>query len=670
MTVAAQNGRSHAVGYRATRAPNQVGGLAAATTWPLRSGQALDVFFDGKDGAYQPGYYRGIVDVANAPTKRGIQKLDVDFPDDRTSAKIDLLRSQLFAPGTAPAKPSRAAGEVAVAVAEAQLPDASVSATPFGLTDAQQRVIRGLYYDGFHYAGRDRMWDLLIAKARGDGQLEERVIQRKGGPVTVASPYGIRYRQLEQYLEAMEHRQLHKRPTKVKTTRSFVLPVAPVRRMMMDTMNLGEWGGGKAKTQRFVIGVIDPSSKWAYAEVFQGTAPTPRQAMQVLVNALKQLRAGLLAHDGDNEDNAFAANGELLHTVVLGTDNGSEFGAGKFAFRDELRRQLLAENLIASEDKLLQRFNLASTPTQAAHIERLWSTLRTKLKLAASAEFGGISRKRAVDARKDTYSKADERAGVGTYGQSKGSQGWTTWVRRAIEAINDEKAAGTDLSPNAYLRTYVTEGKAALERETADGDDAELDKDGKRQLARQAELTVGTMVRRKDLAKSKAELKGKLKMVPNWSEEVFRVTKVTTQKSKGLGNASYLYQIARTNGDAVKGSYRREELQIIPTMESEWYGVTAGREHADELRRTGVITRYDEQAGEFVRDGTTWAEKEVARIPQTRYGALRYEQVLRRLEQYMKQGMNKRDALARLTQSLDTQRPANASSRLAIMAKN
>jgi hypothetical protein len=83
-----------------------------------------------------------------------------------------------------------------------------------------------------------------------------------------------------------------------------------------------------------------------------------------------------------------------------------------------------------------------------------------------------------------------------------------------------------------------------------------------------------------------------------------------------------------------------------------------------------VITRYDEQAGEFVRDGTTWAEKEVARIPRTRYGALRYEQVLRRLEQYMKQGMSKRDALERLTQSLDTQRPANASSRLAIMAKN
>eukprot|EP01043_Picozoa_sp_COSAG02_P020568 COSAG02_NODE_1019_length_15171_cov_7.663482_4_plen_96_part_00 len=40
-------------------------------------------------------------------------------------------------------------------------------------------------------------------------------------------------------------------------------------------------------------------------------------------------------------------------------------------------------------------------------------------------------------------------------------------------------------------------------------------------------------------------------MLPNWSEEVFRVTKVTKQKSKGLGNASFLYQIERTNGDAV-----------------------------------------------------------------------------------------------------------------------
>jgi hypothetical protein len=186
----------------------------------------------------------------------------------------------------------------------------------------------------------------------------------------------------------MEHHQLHKRPNKVKTTQAFVLLVAPVWRIMMDTMNLGEWGGGRAKTQRYVIGAIDPSSKWAHAKVFQGTTPTPWQAMQVLVNALKQLCVGLLKHDEDNKDNVFATSGELLHMVVLGTDNGSEFGVGKYAFRDELQQWLLVENLIASEEKLVQRFNLASTPT---HIEWLWSTLRTKLKLVVSAEFGVVA---------------------------------------------------------------------------------------------------------------------------------------------------------------------------------------------------------------------------------------------------------------------------------------
>ena len=94
---------------------------------------------------------------------------------------------------------------------------------------------------------------------------------------TVATPYGIRYRQLQQYLAAMEHRQLHKRPTKVKTTRSFVLPVAPIRRMMMDTMSLGKDGGGRSGKQAWVIGAIDPSSKWAHAEIFQGTAPTQEE---------------------------------------------------------------------------------------------------------------------------------------------------------------------------------------------------------------------------------------------------------------------------------------------------------------------------------------------------------------------------------------------------------
>ena len=57
----------------------QVGGRAQATTWPVRPGQGLRVYFDGKSGAYDPGYYFGTVDTATTPSKTGIQKLDVDF---------------------------------------------------------------------------------------------------------------------------------------------------------------------------------------------------------------------------------------------------------------------------------------------------------------------------------------------------------------------------------------------------------------------------------------------------------------------------------------------------------------------------------------------------------------------------------------------------------------
>ena len=55
-------------------------------------------------------------------------------------------------------------------------------------------------------------------------------------------------------------------------------------------------------------------------------------------------------------------------------------------------------------------------------------------------------------------------------------------MRRAIEAVNAERAAGTDIAPNDYLSTYVARGKAALERKTAEGADAELDAKGERQL--------------------------------------------------------------------------------------------------------------------------------------------------------------------------------------------
>ena len=65
------------------------GGRVDATTWPVQPQQAIDIYFDGKDATYPAGYYRGVIDTATTPSKTGIQKLDVDFPDDRTSAPPD-----------------------------------------------------------------------------------------------------------------------------------------------------------------------------------------------------------------------------------------------------------------------------------------------------------------------------------------------------------------------------------------------------------------------------------------------------------------------------------------------------------------------------------------------------------------------------------------------------
>jgi hypothetical protein len=170
----------------------QVGGRAQPTTWPIRPGQGLRVYFDGTDATYQPGYYFGTVDTATAPSKTGIQKLDVDFDMDRTNTKIELKRSQLYEPGTQPEKPGDTDGEVAVVVTEDELPAVGASVTPYGLTAEQVKRIKAIYYDGFSYSGRDRMWAQLQAKARADGELEEYKVKRKDGEVTVSRPWVVR----------------------------------------------------------------------------------------------------------------------------------------------------------------------------------------------------------------------------------------------------------------------------------------------------------------------------------------------------------------------------------------------------------------------------------------------------------------------------------------------
>ena len=82
-------------------------------------------------------------------------------------------------------------------------------------------------------------------------------------------------------------------------------------------------------------------TKWAHAEIFQGKAPTQEQSIQVVANALKLLRDGLLEHKPSNAAQVFDTNGALEHTLVLASDQGGEFGSGKRTYADALRERLL-----------------------------------------------------------------------------------------------------------------------------------------------------------------------------------------------------------------------------------------------------------------------------------------------------------------------------------------
>eukprot|EP01044_Picomonas_judraskeda_P004026 COSAG03_NODE_345_length_8808_cov_5.062349_4_plen_200_part_00 len=113
------------------------------------------------------------------------------------TGELQLVRQQLLNPKGAPAKPTVEQGEVAVRVPPEALPEVEDTATPYGLTAEQHAKLKELWYEWGHYSSRDRMWKLLQDEAREDGELQERTVNRKGGPVTAATPYGIRYTVLE-----------------------------------------------------------------------------------------------------------------------------------------------------------------------------------------------------------------------------------------------------------------------------------------------------------------------------------------------------------------------------------------------------------------------------------------------------------------------------------------
>jgi hypothetical protein len=160
-------------------------------------------------------------------------------------------------------------------------------------------------------------------------------------------------------------------------------------------------------------------------------------------------------------------------------------------------------------------------------------------------------------------------------------------------------------------------------------------------------------------------------MQARFSEEIFTVSSVSRQKRRGGGNVSFLYGLKRANGQEKDGRYHLEQLQVVPEMKDTWNpGPSKGRAFVQKLRRDGTISGWDGRHNRYERTGNTWTEKEVDRLGEDTWKRvdMTRERTLRRLEQYMKQGMPKRDALARLRQSLEPPhtRPANAGT-LAVM---
>eukprot|EP01043_Picozoa_sp_COSAG02_P034216 COSAG02_NODE_2381_length_8995_cov_3.430980_9_plen_179_part_00 len=76
----------------------------------------------------------------------------------------------------------------------------------------------------------------------------------------------------------------------------------------------------------------------------------------------------------------------------------------------------------------------------------------------------------------------------------------------------------------------------------------------------------------------------------------------------------------------------------------------------DKLRAEGILSKWDAKHNRPVRDGTTFVEQEIDKIPAEEYKGMRREQVVRRLEAYLKAGMSKPDSIERLRGSLRSKR--------------
>jgi hypothetical protein len=175
-----------------------------------------------------------------------------------------------------------------------------------------------------------------------------------------------------------------------------------------------------------------------------------------------------------------------------------------------------------------------------------------------------------------------------------------------------------------------------------------------KEIAEQSrKLEVGTAVRLVNMATQKASLRGKKKFEPRWSETVYRIHQ-RNRRGGETSNLTYAYQLEQMTGEPLTGTFRREELLVIPEMETEYLPGRSKAGLSKKLSDEKVIPRLEKVNGKWksVLDGSSWAEKETAKLKSEEVGDMNRTKLMWRLVTYMRQGNSKAQSLRRLKESL------------------
>ena len=109
-------------------------------------------------------------------------------------------------------------------------------------------------------------------------------------------------------------------------------------------------------------------------------------------------------------------------------------------------------------------------------------------------------------------------------------------------------------------------------------------------------------------------------------------------------------------GEPLTGTFRREQLLVIPEMETEYLPGRTKTGLSQKLSDDNTIPKLKKVDGKWksVLNGDSWAEKQVAKLTTEEVGGANREKLMWRLITYLRQGNDKGEALRRLKDSLST----------------